>query len=250
MSIFDGDLDPLNIPFPTAGGKVFWEDLDHVGDFKLQKNVFTHHCRILNEKNIRVAWGEEGPMRAKLRKLTSGSDGIYPQYGDVIGVHRIGGVYDHYGVYESDECIYEYAAYEGDFGAADIHMTTLKKFIRDSGNCFILTFPEEHGAPGKVGFPVASDAIGMGLAGGVLKSFSEALESLRTNTPYHLYTPEETIQRARSRLKEAEYNLITNNCEHFAIWCKTGIHESHQVDALIRLLQMLPVDQNAVLRNI
>ena len=249
MSIFDGDLDPLNIPFPTAGGQVFWEDLEHVGDFRLQKNVFTHHCRILNEKNIRVAWGEEGPMRAKLRKLTSGSDGIYPQYGDVIGVHRIGGVYDHYGGYESDACIHQYAAHEGDFGAANIHVTTLKKFIRDSGNCFILTFPEEHGAPGKVGFPGASDAICMGLAGGVLKSFSEALESLRTNTQYHLYTPEETIQRARSRLKEAEYNLITNNCEHFAIWCKTGIHESHQVDTLIRLLQMLPVNQDAVLKN-
>lgn len=250
MSILDGDFDPLNIPFPTAGGKVFWEDLEHIGAYRLQKNVITHHCRILNEENIRVAWGEEGPMRAKLRKLTSDSDSIYPRYGDVIGVHRARGVYDHYGVYESKDCVYEYAAYEGDFGAADIHTTTLANFIRDSGNCFILTFPEEHGTPGKVDIPAITGTAGMGMTGGVLKSFSEALASFRENTPYHLYTPEETIQRARSRLNEAQYNLITNNCEHFAIWCKTGIHESHQVDALIRLLQMLPVNQENALNII
>lgn len=250
MSIFDGDMDPLNIPFPTAGGKVFWEELEHIGCYALQRNLFTQLCRILDENNIRVAWGEEGPMRAKLRKLTSGPDGIYLQYGDVIGVHRIGGVYDHYGVYENDECIYEYAARDQDFGEADIHITTLKDFIRDSGNCFVLTFPETHGTPGKVSIPTASTTAAFGLPGGTFRTFSEMLDHLRTNTPYHLYSPEETVQRARSRLKEAEYHLLTNNCEHFAIWCKTGIHESHQVEALIRLLQMLPVDQSAVLRNI
>lgn len=53
---------------------------------------------------------------------------------------------------------------------------------------------------------------------------------------YHLYTPSETIERARSRLGEDRYNLIVNNCEHFAIWCKTGIHESHQVNGLIDIL--------------
>ncbi|HEX9027265.1 MAG TPA: lecithin retinol acyltransferase family protein, partial [Clostridium sp.] len=26
--------------------------------------------------------------------------------------------------------------------------------------------------------------------------------------------------RFKSKLGENEYNLIVNNCEHFAIWCK------------------------------
>ena len=38
-----------------------------------------------------------------------------------------------------------------------------------------------------------------------------------------------TIARARSRLGEASYHLVFNNCEHFAVWCKTGHHRSEQV---------------------
>jgi Lecithin retinol acyltransferase len=37
------------------------------------------------------------------------------------------------------------------------------------------------------------------------------------------------IERAESRLGESEYNLLFNNCEHFAVWCKTGQHKSEQV---------------------
>ncbi|MDU1323667.1 MAG: lecithin retinol acyltransferase family protein [Clostridiales bacterium] len=36
-------------------------------------------------------------------------------------------------------------------------------------------------------------------------------------TDYHLYSPEETVSRARSRLGEEKYALPFNNCEHFAI---------------------------------
>ncbi len=32
-----------------------------------------------------------------------------------------------------------------------------------------------------------------------------------------------------SRLGEGNYNLIFNNCQHFARWCATGDHESEQV---------------------
>ena len=57
-------------------------------------------------------------------------------------------------------------------------------------------------------------------------------------TGYHLHSPEETVARARSRIGEEKYDLASNNCEHFAIWCKTGVHESHQVNIwLTRLLQ-------------
>ena len=46
---------------------------------------------------------------------------------------------------------------------------------------------------------------------------------------YKLYSADETIKRAHSRLGEKNYNLIFNNCEHFAVWCKTGISDSAQV---------------------
>lgn len=38
------------------------------------------------------------------------------------------------------------------------------------------------------------------------------------------------IKRAESRLGEDKYDLIFNNCEHFATWCKTGKHISEQVN--------------------
>ena len=40
---------------------------------------------------------------------------------------------------------------------------------------------------------------------------------------------DQVVDRACSRLDEAEYNPFTNNCEHFARWCKTGSARSGQV---------------------
>lgn len=37
------------------------------------------------------------------------------------------------------------------------------------------------------------------------------------------------IERAESKLDSKEYNLVTNNCEHFATWCCTGRTASQQV---------------------
>jgi len=36
------------------------------------------------------------------------------------------------------------------------------------------------------------------------------------------YDAHEVLDRARSRIGESDYNLLLNNCEHFARWCKTG----------------------------
>lgn len=42
----------------------------------------------------------------------------------------------------------------------------------------------------------------------------------------------ETVRRAKSRLGEKSYNLLQNNCEHFAVWTKTGNSRSYQLDRL------------------
>ena len=41
----------------------------------------------------------------------------------------------------------------------------------------------------------------------------------------------EVIRRARSRLGEDSYRLLTNNCEHFCEWCLRGERRSYQVEA-------------------
>ena len=42
-----------------------------------------------------------------------------------------------------------------------------------------------------------------------------------------------TLQRAMGRIGEQNYNLLFNNCEHFATWCKTGRHRSGQIDSVL-----------------
>ncbi len=38
------------------------------------------------------------------------------------------------------------------------------------------------------------------------------------------YSPEDIVRRARSRLDENDYRLLSNNCEHFCNWCISGVN--------------------------
>ena len=55
------------------------------------------------------------------------------------------------------------------------------------------------------------------------------------------------IRRARSRVGENCYRLLTNNCEHFCEWCLQGEHRSYQVDSLLALPRRLEVMIRALL---
>jgi len=44
------------------------------------------------------------------------------------------------------------------------------------------------------------------------------------------------VSRAIGSIGKTGYHLLTNNCEHFATWCKTGRRESAQVRAGLRQL--------------
>ncbi|HEY2021578.1 lecithin retinol acyltransferase family protein [Paraburkholderia sp.] len=53
-------------------------------------------------------------------------------------------------------------------------------------------------------------------------------------TPSARYAGEEAVSRARSRLGENRYRLLTNNCEHFCAWCLLGESRSEQVHGCLR----------------
>lgn len=53
------------------------------------------------------------------------------------------------------------------------------------------------------------------------------------------YIPDIVVERAKSRLGERKYNLLFNNCEHFASWCKTGVSKSEQVDNFLPSIHKL-----------
>jgi Lecithin retinol acyltransferase len=50
---------------------------------------------------------------------------------------------------------------------------------------------------------------------------------------------EEVIRRARSRIGENSYRLLSNNCEHFCEWCLRGEHRSEQVERALVLPRRL-----------
>lgn len=61
-----------NIPFPTMGGNVFWNELAECNGWRLQKNMFTQHCRILDPSDVRRAWGGDDAMERLFSKLNKG----------------------------------------------------------------------------------------------------------------------------------------------------------------------------------
>ena len=59
----------------------------------------------------------------------------------------------------------------------------------------------------------------------------------------------EVTHRARSRLGEDRYRILSNNCEHFCEWCLWDEQRSHQVESLLALpRRLLRVCSDAIAR--
>lgn len=151
-----------------------------------------------------------------MRDARSRKPGFTATYGDVVGVQRFG--YTHYGIYAADDEVIHYVGSVDETSAdATVRATSLATFLRGDTDWFVLDLDERA---------------------------SGNLESLRGDwVVVETFTPEQTVARARSRLGESRYNLLWNNCEHFALWCKTGQEVSLQVDSALesagRLLRLL-----------
>ena len=113
--------------------------------------------------------------------------------GDVIYAQDI--LYRHYGIYEGDGKVIDFSASKGhETDAADA-------CIREKS----------------------------------LSAFAKGRECGVDESVEQKFSPTETVRRARSQLgkKKGEYNLATNNCEHFARECKSGKSESKQVQKVV-----------------
>ena len=69
-----------------------------------------------------------------------------------------------------------------------------------------------------------------GLAVVVRRKFRLENESVYVIKHDRCFNPETVVSRAKSKLGERKYDPVTNNCEHFALWCKTGISSSEQIN--------------------
>ena len=116
--------------------------------------------------------------------------------GDVIRVKR--GLYAHYGIYADTPDGGHVIHYTGTNGHSDfkgvVRETSLAEFLEGDSEYSVCRFdPKEY---------------------------------------EHIFSGEETVRRARARIGERRYNLLSHNCEHFAVECKTGQSESSQTEIL------------------
>ena len=143
--------------------------------------------------------------------------------GDVIKVNR--GLYDHYGVFVKDK--QHVIHYTGENGPNDfngiVRETSLSEFLNGANDFIVCRFPE------KIEQLTFLDNRNL------LSDLWQKIKELKLKN-YHLYSGDETVSRARNEIGKRKYNLLCNNCEHFAIWCKTGLRESSQVNKIIETL--------------
>lgn len=118
-----------------------------------------------------------------------------PQRGDHIRVQRMEGLYAHHGVYVSDREVIHFTGADDDsildWDKPEVISTDLATFLKD-GVLEVKEYTDEEFAD--------------------------------------LYSPEQIVNYARACLGDKGYNLIFNNCEHFANVCTLGRFRSNQVD--------------------
>ena len=64
----DKQKENLNVPGFTMGGKQFWGDVLIYGNWRIQRNVFTGHFRLLNPRDMRQTWGSFQQCRNRLEQ--------------------------------------------------------------------------------------------------------------------------------------------------------------------------------------
>jgi len=60
---------PNQLPMPTLGGKQFWADELLFHQWRIQRNVYTEHCRLLDGRNLRHASGTYDECLAVLEQI-------------------------------------------------------------------------------------------------------------------------------------------------------------------------------------
>ena len=160
-----------------------------------------------------------------------------PNYGDVIFASRLG--YNHYGIYSGNNKVIHYCKDENHTCNGIIKETSLDYFLDGDklhickfNEYTIRKFIEENLLFDKPINLVLTPSLYV-----VSKAYKFiSNESQETRTAWRIFDPQETVKRARSSIGKEGYNLATHNCEHFAIWCKTGVCSSEQINKIMSLL--------------
>lgn len=155
-------------------------------------------------------------------------------FADVIYVERAG--YRHFGVFSGNNNVIHYVRANEDPLDGVIKETSMQNFMGNDKNLHVCYCNDY----GKRVSEFHYDNFNIPQKTNDFHRLKMAYEiySFTKNDTVKLYSPMETVARARSKLGERGYNLLLDNCEHFAVWCKTGLCQSEQVE---KFLNALPI---------
>jgi len=76
---------PPNVVLQTLGGNQFWSDEFVHREWRIQRNVFTEHCRLIDDNNYRRGWGTYDDCVARFKELQKeNTAGLEPIKGKVV----------------------------------------------------------------------------------------------------------------------------------------------------------------------
>ena len=87
-----GDQKPegyMNLPVRTGGGMQFWTDLQNVSGWRIQQNSETGHCRLIDPKLVRRAWGNLAHCQQSLQQRIQTGKVVQPSGQVVILLHGL-----------------------------------------------------------------------------------------------------------------------------------------------------------------
>lgn len=155
---------------------------------------------------------------------------VKPKVGDVIFATRA--AYNHYGIYSGRNKVVHYCKVDGSSCDGEICETSLDEFL-DGDTLHICNFDRTGG--GDIVISVIDALAGTMLSrvnpvASILgRMFTRRYRQEHRKNELHVFTPRTVVRRAKSKIGTRGYNLLWNNCEHFALWCKTGEPMSEQV---------------------
>ena len=138
--------------------------------------------------------------------------------GDVLCAKN--GLSDRYGIW-TGEVVILYG--KSPQGTKAVHRRSLKDFLQNAESCSVCVFPKNYGRMKKYQLPSPVSSIVM-----PQHKIWRLLEQAEKAKRYKRYTHEETAKRAEQALGQSGYV----SSEHFAVWCKTGIVESQNLEAI------------------
>ena len=128
--------------------------------------------------------------------------------------------YEHYGIFAGNDQVIHF---NDERGAHKVPLREFQSYTR-SHECFVKPFPDNRETLERILKQKIRDS---GLAARVFEEFNVS--------GYKFLTDAQALERAEEAVHSGEwppsaYNLITRNCQHFVVWCKTNVMYSDQIE--------------------